>query len=217
MSYFHREGSHYISIGIILSLITFIGFIFIASVWIVLLFFLSFLFLIFSLQFFRYPNRPTPSVQIHELVAPADGKLVANEILSDGRRQLSIFMSPLNVHANWVPIAGKVIRSEYMPGKYLVAWHPKSSTENERHEVDIEIENQSIITVKQIAGAVARRICCYLVKDQEIQTGDELGFIKFGSRVDIVLSADVAVMVAIGEKVQGNKTILARIKQQDIS
>ncbi|MCL4147327.1 UNVERIFIED_CONTAM: hypothetical protein GTU68_000896 [Idotea baltica] len=113
-------------------------------------------------------------------------------------------MSPLNVHANWVPIKGKVLRSEYIPGKYLVAWHPKSSSENERHEVDIQFDSETIVTVKQIAGAVARRIVCYMEKDQFIQPGDELGFIKFGSRVDVVLPASADVLIEIDSMVKGN-------------
>ena len=211
MSYFHREGANYITVGLILSFVSFLSFSYFGALMWLLLFFAAFIFLIFSLQFFRYPKRPTPSVDKNEIIAPADGKLVANEILADGRRQLSIFMSPLNVHANWVPIRGKVTRSEYIPGKYLVAWHPKSSTENERHEVDIEINEQTTITVKQIAGAVARRIKCYLSENQYIEAGEELGFIKFGSRVDILLPASAEVLVDIDGKTKGNTTVIARL------
>lgn len=211
MSYFHREGANYITIGIVLSILSYAAFIYFSSFWWLILFFASMFLLIFSLQFFRYPNRPLPTIMQNELIAPADGKVVANEILDDGRRQLSIFMSPLNVHANWVPISGEVLRSEYIPGKYLVAWHPKSSSENERHEVDILFRSNITITVKQIAGAVARRIVCYLQKGQHVNSGDELGFIKFGSRVDVIIPASAEVLVAIDEKVKGNTTILAKI------
>ena len=211
MSYFHKEGARYITLGLALSFGAFIAFVFLQSIWILLLFFLFLLFLIFSLQFFRYPSRQRPSNSGYEIIAPADGKLVANEILDDGRRQLSIFMSPLNVHANWVPISGKVTRSEYIPGKYLVAWHPKSSTENERHEIDIHKDGNIDITVKQIAGAVARRIVCYLKAGEDVKLGDELGFIKFGSRVDILLPASAQVLVNIDEKVTGNVTQIAKL------
>ena len=211
MSYFHKEGANYITAGLILSFGTYFAFVYFGAIYWLLIFFAAFFFLVFSLQFFRYPKRPTPAVKANEIIAPADGKLVANEIIADGRRQLSIFMSPLNVHANWVPIKGKVTRSEYIPGKYLVAWHPKSSTENERHEVDILFNENTTITVKQIAGAVARRIKCYLSEDQSIHAGEELGFIKFGSRVDIILPATAEVLVKIDEKTKGNTTIIARL------
>ncbi len=212
MRYFHREGSNYLTTGLILSFLSFFLIIYTESLWSVILFFLCFLFLVFSLQFFRYPDRPTGSTNQNEIISPADGKLVANEVLEDGRRQLSIFMSPLNVHANWAPVSGKISRSQYIPGKYLVAWHPKSSTENERHEVDLIYSNDIVITIKQIAGAVARRVRCYLKEGQEVKTGDELGFIKFGSRVDVLLPKNADVLVSLGEKVTGNKTILARLK-----
>ena len=211
MGYFHREGANYITVGIILSTLFFISFVYTTYFWMLILFFIAFLFLIFSLQFFRYPSRHTPAIAANEIISPADGKLVANEIISDGRRQLSIFMSPLNVHANWAPLHGSVLRSEYIPGKYLVAWHPKSSTQNERHEVDVQHENGTIITIKQIAGAVARRVRCYLKVGDEIRPGDELGFIKFGSRVDVVIPADADVLIEINDRVTGNQTIIARL------
>ena len=211
MSYFHREGSRYINTSLLLSIGSFILFIYFGHTWILIPFFIFLVVLIFSLQFFRYPNRPLPDLKSGEIISPADGKLVVNEILDDGRRQLSIFMSPLNVHANWVPVAGNVSRSEYIPGSYLVAWHPKSSTENERHETDIQLTNQDSITIKQIAGAVARRVRCYMTAGQQVQPGDELGFIKFGSRVDILLPGDSEVYVSLDQKVSGNKTILARL------
>ncbi len=214
MAYFHREGSSYITIGLILSIGTFLGFTFFPSLWVILAFFGSFIFLVFSLQFFRLPKRQTPAVAYFHLTSPADGKLVANEIIEDGRRQISIFMSPTNVHANWIPIAGEIVRSQYVPGKYLVAWHPKSSTENERHELDIRIHNNLIITVKQIAGAVARRVICYVNEGQQVERGEELGFIKFGSRVDILLPPDAEVIVPLEERVTGNKTVLAHLPKK---
>ncbi len=212
MKYFHREGKYYILVFFILAILSISWWCYAANVWSGTIFLISLFFLIFSLQFFRYPHRPLNNFRDEEILAPADGKLVANEIIEDGRRQLSIFMSPLNVHANWAPISGRVTRSEYIPGKYLVAWHPKSSTENERHEVDILTNSaQQLITIKQIAGAVARRIICYLKTNQKIEKGDELGFIKFGSRLDVILPEDAEVLVKLDEKVIGNTTILARL------
>jgi len=212
-SYFHKEGSSYISIGLFLSFLTFIVFAFNPQTWLLIAFAISFLFLIFSLQFFRYPNRPNKNLQSNEIISPADGKLVVHELLDDGTLQLSIFMSPLNVHANWIPISGHVTRSEYIAGKYLVAWHPKSSTENERHEIDLTVLNNQSITVKQIAGAVARRIICYLEEGDDVNRGGELGFIKFGSRVDVIVPSSAEVLVKRDDKIVGNQTVLARLKR----
>ena len=123
---------------------------------------------------------------------------------------LSIFMSPLNVHANRFPISGKVKYTQHHNGKYLVAWHPKSSTENERFTTVVE-NNGTAVLVRQIAGAVARRICNYAQTDQEYRQGDELGFIKFGSRVDVFLPLDAKIKVKIGQAVKGNVDVLAEL------
>ena len=167
-------------------------------------------------QFFRNPVRKIPINDNHLVYAPADGQVVViekvfePEYFQEERIQLSIFMSPLNVHVNRAPIGGKILYAQYHPGKYLVAWHPKSSTENERTTVVIGDEKRAIL-LRQIAGAVARRIKYYVQKDQLIGQGDEFGFIKFGSRVDVFLPLDAQIQVAIGQKVKGNVDVLARV------
>jgi len=146
-------------------------------------------FWIFILSFFRIPSR-VHTIQEGAVVAPADGEVVvieevqADEYFSDRRIQVSIFMSPLNVHVNRNPVSGEVVYSQYHPGKYLVAWHPKSSTENERHSVVYKTQGKEIL-VKQIAGALAKRIVNYLKPGQQVKQTEEMGFIKFGSRVDL--------------------------------
>jgi phosphatidylserine decarboxylase len=148
------------------------------------------------------------------VVAPADGKVVAieeveaDEYFSDRRIQVSIFMSPLNVHVNRNPVSGDVLYSEYHKGKYLVAWHPKSSTENERHTVVYKANGKELL-IKQIAGAVAKRIVNYLEEGQKVKQGDEMGFIKFGSRIDVLLPLQASVQVKIGENVIGGVTVIA--------
>lgn len=167
-------------------------------------------------QFFRNPVRKIPKSDNHLVYAPADGQVVViekvfePEYFQEERIQLSIFMSPLNVHVNRAPIGGKILYAQYHPGKYLVAWHPKSSTENERTTVVIGDEKRAIL-LRQIAGAVARRIKYYVQKDQLIGQGEEFGFIKFGSRVDVFLPLDAQIQVAIGQKVKGNVDVLAKI------
>ena len=166
------------------------------------------------LQFFRNPNRRTVTLP-DSIIAPADGRVVVIEEVEDPEyfkskvKQISIFMSPTNVHINWYPISGKVTYSQYHPGKYLVAWNPKSSTDNERHSVVIQNEKYGEILVKQIAGAMARRIVNYANVTQDIDQGEELGFIKFGSRVDVLLPLDAKVEVNLEDKTVGGQTILA--------
>ncbi len=179
---------------------------------IVILIITTFLFL-FIISFFRVPNRVLNKTA-ESIVCPADGKVVVieeiidHEYFHDKRLQISIFMSPANVHLNRYPMDGKILYSQYHHGKYLVAWHPKSSTENERHSIVIENEKGKIL-VKQIAGAVARRICNYAKEDTTINQGDELGFIKFGSRVDILLPPHTKPLVALNDKVKCGVTPLA--------
>jgi phosphatidylserine decarboxylase len=166
----------------------------------------------FFLQFFRNPERKTP-VDANAIIAPADGKVVVieeteeTEYFHDKRMQISIFMSPLNVHLNRSPVNGKVKYMQYHPGKYLVAWHPKSSTENERNTVVIGNEKADIL-IRQIAGKVARRIVCYVQKEEMVETGNELGFIKFGSRVDIFLPLSAKINVKLEQAVIGGETII---------
>ena len=167
------------------------------------------------INFFRNPQRPG-SEEENVIIAPADGKVVVieetdeSEYFKDKRIQLSIFMSPLDVHVNRSPISGKLTYVKYHPGKYLVAWHPKSSTENERNTV--VIANPKIqILMRQIAGAVARRIRFYKEEGDDTTSGGELGFIRFGSRVDVFLPLGTGLDVQLNEQVYGGKTILARV------
>jgi phosphatidylserine decarboxylase len=166
------------------------------------------------LQFFRSPRRST-EINDNHVIAPADGKVVVieeieeTEYFNDKRRQISIFMSPVNVHINRNPISGIVTYFKYHSGKYKVAWHPKSSTENERTTIVVEGHNNQTILIRQIAGALAKRIVWYLQAGEEVKQGEELGFIKFGSRVDIFLPLDVKVNVKIGDKTVGGETVIA--------
>ena len=178
----------------------------------------SIVILVLILQFFRVPNRPI--IQDDGLIyCPADGKVVVieeteeTEYLKEKRIQVSIFMSPLNVHINWYPIAGLIKYFKYHPGKYLVAWHPKSSTENERTTVVLQHKSGLEILVRQIAGAVARRIVTYAEENASIDQNSQMGFIKFGSRVDVFLPLDAEVLVKIDDKVTGSQTPLDRIKE----
>lgn len=167
-------------------------------------------------QFFRNPRRVIAQIDNALVYAPADGKVVVieeaeeSEYFQDKRLQVSIFMSPLNVHVNRNPVSGLVKYTKYHPGKYLVAWHPKSSTENERTTVVYDTGKTEIL-VRQIAGAVARRIINYLKVGEEVKQGGEMGFIRFGSRVDLFLPLDSEVQVKIGQTVKGNVDIIAKL------
>lgn len=180
----------------------------------ILIFIASFGGWIFTLSFFRIPSR-NHTIDDNKIICPADGKVVVIEEITDveffkdKRLQVSIFMSPLNVHVNRNVITGKVLYSKYHKGKYLVAWDPKSSTDNERHSVVYEAANGQKLLVKQIAGAVARRIVNYLTPGMEVVQGQEMGFIKFGSRVDILLPVGTKVCVDLGQAVKGGVTVLA--------
>ena len=168
------------------------------------------------LQFFRNPRREILIADDNIVYAPADGKVVVieetheNEYFNDRRLQVSIFMSPTNVHVNRSPISGTINYFRYHPGKYLVAWHPKSSTENERTTVVIDNGEEEVL-LRQIAGAVAKRIVNYIQEGDNVEQGADFGFIKFGSRVDLFLPLDAKVEVKMGQKVRGNKTIIARL------
>ena len=213
----HKEGYKTIAIcAIAFGLINILSFYTIsvssATVsWVI--FFITLFFLLFIISFFRIPKRVL-TIREDAVVAPADGKVVAiegiqaDEYFTDKRIQVSIFMSPMNVHVNRNPINGQVGYSQYHKGKYLMAWHPKSSTENERHTV-VYRKNGREILVKQIAGALAKRIANYLQIGQKAEQSAEMGFIKFGSRVDILLPLDAKVQVKIGENVKGGVTIIA--------
>ena len=215
----HREGYKIIAVGfIILLIINIIAGIMLPDKsflkWMVLL--LSLSLYVFILLFFRLPSRqlqPDPGL----IYAPADGKVVVieetveNEYFKDQRLQISIFMSPFNMHSNRYPVSGSVKQVYYHPGKYMVAWHPKSSELNERSSVVIETENGTEILVRQIAGAVARRIVTYAKPGQKVTQGGELGFIKFGSRVDVFLPLGTEIEVPILQQVKANKSIIAKI------
>lgn len=168
------------------------------------------------LWFFRMPKRVFVS-DIQNVFSPADGKVVVieeveeTEYFKDKRIQVSVFMSPLNVHVNRNPISGIVKYAKYHPGKFLVAWHPKSSTDNERTSIVVENENTAIL-MRQVAGAMARRIRFYVTEGDNVKQNEEFGFIKFGSRVDLYLPLGTEIIAKIGDVVKGGQTVLAKIK-----
>lgn len=176
---------------------------------------------LFIISFFRIPKRQLV-IGENTVLCPADGKVVVieeahdTEYFNEKRLQISIFMSPANVHQNRNPVSGEVVYNQYHKGKYLVAWHPKSSTENERHSVVIKNQHAEVL-VKQIAGAVARRIVNYLKVGQRVKQGEEMGFIKFGSRVDVLLPLGTEVVVKLNQVVQGGVTVLANFKSKDVA
>ena len=178
---------------------------------------LSAIFLFFVVAFFRVPNIQVP-VGDNLVIAPAEGKVVAiekvmvDEFLKEERTQVSIFMSPLNVHINRAPVSGRINYYCYHPGKYLVAWHPKSSTNNERTSICFETSNGVRVFMRQIAGAVARRIAFYKEVEDKVSATDEVGFIRFGSRVDIFLPLEANLKVKIGDKTTGGETIIAHLR-----
>ncbi|MEO8854946.1 MAG: phosphatidylserine decarboxylase family protein [Ginsengibacter sp.] len=180
-----------------------------------LVFGVTLILLLFIVSFFRSPKRNF-TVAHHQVICPADGKVVVieettdPEYFKDKRLQISIFMSPANVHINRIPMSGKVEYSQYHKGKYLVAWSPKSSTENERHSIVIKSDTAEIL-VKQIAGAMAKRIVNYLKVGQSVAQGNEMGFIKFGSRVDVLLPVGTELNVKLNQQVKGGVTVLATI------
>lgn len=171
------------------------------------------------LQFFRSPFR---TLLTHEdlIIAPADGKVVViesvhePEFFKDMRKQISIFMSPINVHITRNPVSGVVRYFKYHPGNYFVAWHPKSSTKNERTTVVVTSDAGPDILFRQIAGAMARRIVWYVTEGDEVNQGEEFGFIKFGSRVDIFVPLDTDIKVKLGEKTKGGQTVIAQLKTE---
>ncbi len=172
----------------------------------------------FYFQFFKDPERQI-SINENQILSPADGKIVVIEETQEPEyfenkpfRQISIFMSPLNVHVNRNPVSGKLKYFKYHPGKYLVAWHPKSSVLNERTTLVYETKDQQQILIRQIAGAMAKRIKCYINPGDQITQGDRFGFITFGSRVDVFVPLDATIKVNIGDKSVGGKTVLAEFK-----
>tara|TARA_B110000483_G_scaffold165430_1_gene195818 strand:+ start:684 stop:1328 length:645 start_codon:yes stop_codon:yes gene_type:complete len=213
---FHKEGQK-----IILRTLFFVGGSFLvldATIelqWLLKLIQLSLLaILVLILQFFRNPKRHTIKNDA-QVISPVDGKVVVieeveeTEYFKEKRLQISIFMSPLNVHVTRYPIGGYVLFSKYHPGKYLVAWHPKASTENERTTIVIENKAYGKVLYRQIAGALARRIVNYAKKGQKIDQGADAGFIKFGSRVDLFLPLGTKIKVKLNQKVKGGECIIA--------
>lgn len=213
---FHKEGFTIIIVSFVLIAATaLIVEQFVALKWLRILLQLGlFVFLVLILQFFRNPSRP-PLALSDAVIAPVDGKVVIIEEVEEpeyfkGKRlQVSIFMSPLNVHVTRYPVSGKVVFSKYHPGKYLVAWHPKSSTLNERTTIVVNNPVFGDVLYRQIAGAVARRIVNYAKVDDEAVQGADAGFIKFGSRVDVFLPLNTDVQVQIGQKVKGGVTLIS--------
>lgn len=213
----HREGYKTIAItALLFGLFNLASFTFLSASlpWLAMALFVVTLFLfLFIISFFRIPNRAL-TINDNQVICPADGKVVVieemtdEEYFKDRRIQVSIFMSPANVHVNRNPMSGEVVYNQYHKGKYLVAWHPKSSTENERWSVVTRNEHGEIL-YKQIAGALAKRICNYTAVGQQVKQGDEYGFIKFGSRVDVLLPLNAKVNVELNQVVKGGVTILA--------
>ena len=213
---FHKEGYTIILGSLLISALS-IFFIdkYIFFPWSSKLMIITVLLLLFIvLQFFRNPKRHTV-LNENQIIAPVDGKVVVieevveNEYFNDKRRQISIFMSPLNVHVTRYPISGKILFSKYHPGKYLVAWHPKASTDNERTTIVVENKTVGKILYRQIAGALARRIVNYAKKDNKAVQGEDAGFIKFGSRVDIFIPLDMKIVVNLDQVTKGGETVIA--------
>jgi phosphatidylserine decarboxylase len=213
---FHKEGY---TIILITSAITVIGVLFadkyLGDTWYAkLIMIILIIVLIAVLQFFRNPKRNTIKNKL-QVIAPVDGKVVVIEEVEEPeyfkgkRRQISIFMSPLNVHVTRYCVGGTVKFSKYHPGKYLVAWHPKASTDNERTTIVIENETLGEILYRQIAGAIAKRIVNYAKVGDVVEQGKDAGFIKFGSRVDIFLPLDFKILVSMNQKVKGGVTVIA--------
>lgn len=216
---FHKEGFKIIAITFLLvALFAVVVDKFVSLQWLqYLLFFTLFVFLFLILQFFRNPKRTT-LLNDNAVVSPVDGKVVVieevfePEFFKEKRLQVSVFMSPINVHVTRYPIGGQVAYSKYHPGKYLVAWHPKASTENERTTVVVDNPTYGKVLYRQIAGALAKRIVNYAKQGGDAATqGEDSGFIKFGSRVDLFLPLDTKIKVNLNQKVKGGESIIAEM------
>jgi phosphatidylserine decarboxylase len=214
---FHREGQTIIFVSLIIVGSLFLVMDFIGIPWLVKTLQIGLLIVfILILQFFRNPKRNTQIDDAH-VISPVDGKVVVieevqeSEYFKDKRLQVSVFMSPINVHVTRYPIGGKVLFSKYHPGKYLVAWHPKSSEKNERTTVVVENSKFGKVLYRQIAGFLARRIVNYAKKDQNVSQGNDAGFIKFGSRVDLFLPLGTKLDIKLNQKVRGGETVIAKL------
>lgn len=213
----HRAGKSMIKKSVILlTLIVGLSFYILPIVWFYISFSLAIFLILFLIWFFRNPKREF-IIDKEQIVAPVDGRVVIveevfePEFLKTNCKQVSIFMSPFNVHVTRYPISGKVIYTKYHPGKYLVAYHPKSSIKNERTTVAVETSNSQKIVFRQIAGLLARRIVLYAKIGDEAKAGKEFGFIKFGSRLDLFLPLESKIVTQLGDKTIGGKTILGSI------
>jgi phosphatidylserine decarboxylase len=214
---FHKEGQTIIFVSLIIVGSLFLVIDFIGIPWLVKTLQIGLLIVfILILQFFRNPKRNTQIDDAH-VISPVDGKVVVieevqeSEYFKDKRLQVSVFMSPINVHVTRYPIGGKVLFSKYHPGKYLVAWHPKSSEKNERTTVVVENSKFGKVLYRQIAGFLARRIVNYAKKDQNVVQGNDAGFIKFGSRVDLFLPLGTKLDIKLNQKVRGGETVIAKL------
>jgi len=213
---FHKEGHKIVFVTLIIVVALFLlTDSFVSITWLSTLLMIVYLvFFILILQFFRNPKRLTHR-NAETVVSPVDGKVVVieevfeKEFFNEKRLQVSVFMSPINVHVTRHPIGGNVIFSKYHKGKYLVAWHPKASEENERTTVVVENETYGKVLYRQIAGALAKRIVNYAKVDQTVLQGEDSGFIKFGSRVDLFLPLDTKIKVKLNQKVRGGESIIA--------
>lgn len=219
----HKEGHTIILTVLIIVLVLAAGFylLFPGFVWWHILVYLSlFLFLGWAVSFFRSPHRLMQTGD-QLLISPADGKIVViedtpeDEYFHTTMKKVSVFMSPFNVHLNRVPVSGKVLYYRYHPGRYMVAWHPKSSTLNERTSIAMQSAGGHPLMIRQVAGFLARRIICYAGEGDGLRQGDELGFIRFGSRVDVYMPVDAKVQVALGDNVRGGLTTLAILPDAD--
>lgn len=217
---FHKEGHKIIIITLVIIVASFLLVdSFIDINWLRTIIMIALLvFLILILQFFRNPKRHT-HLNDNQVISPVDGKVVVieevfeKEYFKEKRLQVSVFMSPLNVHVTRYPIGGDVVFSKYHPGKYLVAWHPKASEENERTTVVVENKTYGKVLHRQIAGALAKRIVNYAKVEDKVIQGSESGFIKFGSRVDLFLPLDTKIKVELNQKVSGGESVIAEINE----
>ncbi len=215
---FHKEGHKIIFITFVIIITSFLLVDnFIEIQWLrTLILIVLLVFLVLILQFFRNPKRNTIANN-KQVVSPVDGKVVVieevfeKEYFKEKRLQVSVFMSPINVHVTRYPIGGSVIFSKYHPGKYLVAWHPKASEENERTTVVVENETYGKVLYRQIAGALAKRIVNYAKLNDKATQGEDSGFIKFGSRVDLYLPLDTNIKVELNQKVRGGESVIAEV------
>ena len=214
---FHKEGRTIIFISMLIVLSLFLLMDFIGIPWLIKTLQIGLLLIfILILQFFRNPKR---NIQLNDeqVMSPVDGKVVVieevleSEFFNDKRLQVSVFMSPINVHVTRYPIGGKIIFSKYHPGDYLVAWHPKSSEKNERTTVVVENFKFGKVLYRQIAGALARRIVNYAEEGHNVVQGSDAGFIKFGSRVDLFLPLDTKLNIKLNQKVRGGETIIGEL------